>query len=217
MKKVSFLSFIFLFNLINAQVGIGTKTPQKTLHVNGNLQITSELNVGGDSLTEGSSGEYGAYLISNGANTAPTWKNLASLGIQKLVNVSLTTTASSTYNSATIIKYDSTPYIDSNYISYDSTAGSFTILVDGYYNISGYTNINMYGGGGTISYNVYSGSTDLFFKNTNFSTSVSSSGISVGGATYLSANSVITQTIRFTRSFSINNGSFSITYLGNGN
>lgn len=216
MKKVLFLSFIFLYKLINAQIGVGTQTPQKTLHVNGNLQITNELNVGGDSSTSGNSGEYGSYLISNGTNVAPSWQNLASLGVQKLVNVSLTTSSSSgSANVFSTIKYNSNPYIDNKYVTYNSSNSSYTILVAGYYSFSGYTNLSLTGDG-TITYYIRNGTSNIFLKNTNFSSSVASSGINVSGTIYLDANSIITQVIAFTRSFTINNGSFSITYLGNG-
>jgi hypothetical protein len=57
-------------------VGIGTQTPQKKLHVNGALQITNELNVGGTASTTGSAGTTGQILTSSGAGAAPTWKTL---------------------------------------------------------------------------------------------------------------------------------------------
>ncbi|MFC3161191.1 hypothetical protein ACFOEQ_24580 [Chryseobacterium arachidis] len=58
-------------------VGIGTTTPQKKMHVNGGLQITNELSVGGDAATAGSSGTTGQVLTSNGAGNAPTWQTPA--------------------------------------------------------------------------------------------------------------------------------------------
>lgn len=60
-----------------AQVGINTKTPQKTLHVNGSLQLVNELNVGGNTSTTGSAGNEGQVLKSNGPGKAPSWQNLA--------------------------------------------------------------------------------------------------------------------------------------------
>jgi len=60
-----------------AQVGINTPTPQKTLHVNGSLQVTNELNVGGNASTAGNSGTVGQVLKSNGPGVAPTWQTLA--------------------------------------------------------------------------------------------------------------------------------------------
>ncbi|MGC5744058.1 hypothetical protein [Chryseobacterium sp. NFX27] len=57
-------------------VGIGTTTPQRKLHVNGALQVTNELNVGGTTNTAGSAGTTGQILTSNGAGAAPAWKTL---------------------------------------------------------------------------------------------------------------------------------------------
>ena len=74
MKKS--LLFISVFTSITSfsQVGINTETPQKNLHVNGSLQITNELNVGGNSSIEGGAGIEGQVLTSNGPGLAPNWK-----------------------------------------------------------------------------------------------------------------------------------------------
>lgn len=77
MKKIFFLLILSIYSTIYAQVGIGTSTPQKSLHVNGALQITNELSVGGNSNTAGSSGLIGQVLKSNGPGVAPSWQTLA--------------------------------------------------------------------------------------------------------------------------------------------
>ena len=59
---------------VQGSVGIGTITPQKKLHVVGGLQITNELNVGGNATTAGSSGTTGQILTSNGVGAAPSWE-----------------------------------------------------------------------------------------------------------------------------------------------
>jgi hypothetical protein len=56
-------------------VGIGTQTPQKLLHVNGALQVTNEINVGGNATTAGSAGTAGQILTSSGAGAAPSGKH----------------------------------------------------------------------------------------------------------------------------------------------
>lgn len=75
MKK-KLLFGLLVSSFYSAQVGINTPTPQKTLHVNGSLQLTGELNVGGNSNTAGSSGSVGQVLSSNGIGSAVSWKAL---------------------------------------------------------------------------------------------------------------------------------------------
>ena len=68
------------FVVTNAgNVGINTVNPKKALHVNGGLQLTNELNVGGTATTVGSSGTNGQILVSKGAGNAPTWTTLDGL------------------------------------------------------------------------------------------------------------------------------------------
>ncbi|WP_292010920.1 hypothetical protein [Chryseobacterium sp.] len=74
MKSIVLLLGMFSFLNFNAQVGIGTPTPQRTLHVNGSLQVVNELNVGGTSSAAGSAGTAGAILVSSGAGAAPIWQ-----------------------------------------------------------------------------------------------------------------------------------------------
>ncbi|MCT2560408.1 beta strand repeat-containing protein [Chryseobacterium herbae] len=57
-------------------IGAGTTTPQRKLHVAGGLQVTNELNVGGTATTAGSAGTTGQILTSNGAGAAPSWQTL---------------------------------------------------------------------------------------------------------------------------------------------
>ncbi|WP_051890743.1 autotransporter outer membrane beta-barrel domain-containing protein [Chryseobacterium vrystaatense] len=57
----------------SGNLGAGTSTPQKKLHVNGSFQVTSELNVGGSATAAGSAGTTGQVLTSNGAGAAPAW------------------------------------------------------------------------------------------------------------------------------------------------
>ena len=71
---------------LNAQIGIKTPTPQKTLHVNGSLQVVKDLNVGGDDRTKGNSGNTGEVLMSNGEGNAPVWKTIESENFLKVAN-----------------------------------------------------------------------------------------------------------------------------------
>ncbi|MBP1165632.1 MULTISPECIES: hypothetical protein [unclassified Chryseobacterium] len=60
-------------------VGISTPTPQKTLHVNGSLQVTREINLGGTASTAGSSGLSNQILVSQGTGNPAVWKNLGDI------------------------------------------------------------------------------------------------------------------------------------------
>ncbi|MBL1221537.1 hypothetical protein JET18_11845 [Chryseobacterium sp. L7] len=62
-----------VLNSVGGNVGVGTTAPQKKLHVDGDLQVTKELNVGGTGSTAGSAGTAGQVLTSSGAGAAPTW------------------------------------------------------------------------------------------------------------------------------------------------
>ncbi|MFN1218129.1 hypothetical protein ACKW6Q_14250 [Chryseobacterium kwangjuense] len=59
-----------------AQVGINTTTPQRNFHINGSLQITNELNVGGNAIMAGNAGATGQILTSNGPGSAPNWQTI---------------------------------------------------------------------------------------------------------------------------------------------
>jgi len=76
MKYILIFMFLVCVFPNYAQTGVDTKTPQKTLHVNGALQVTSEVNVGGTGTTQGSAGTSGQLLVSNSANQAPSWQTI---------------------------------------------------------------------------------------------------------------------------------------------
>ncbi|RLJ32952.1 hypothetical protein CLU97_2422 [Chryseobacterium sp. 7] len=76
MKKLLLPTLLLAFVTTYSQVGIQTSTPQKTLHVNGSLQVVNEVNVGGNATTAGSAGTTGQVLTSQGAGTAPAWQTL---------------------------------------------------------------------------------------------------------------------------------------------
>lgn len=70
-------------------VGINTPKPQKTLHVNGSLQVTKEINLGGTSSTAGSAGLTNQVLVSQGAGNPAVWKNVDDLIAPNLYTLQL--------------------------------------------------------------------------------------------------------------------------------
>ncbi|AZA93604.1 hypothetical protein EG343_24860 [Chryseobacterium nakagawai] len=75
-KNITFFISLNIFSFFYCQVGINTTTPQRTLHVNGELQITNELNVGGDGSVAGNAGATGQVLKSNGPGQPAVWSEL---------------------------------------------------------------------------------------------------------------------------------------------
>ncbi|MBP1165634.1 MULTISPECIES: hypothetical protein [unclassified Chryseobacterium] len=79
-------------------VGINTPTPQKTLHVNGSLQVTNEFNLGGTASTAGSPGLTNQVLVSQGAGNPVIWKNVSDLIPSNTYTLKLFKDAVTTYN-----------------------------------------------------------------------------------------------------------------------
>jgi hypothetical protein len=75
-KKILYLLFLLNITISNAQIGINVLEPLANLHVNGNVQITKDIRLGGDSSVAGNAGEKGQVLMSNGENIAPQWTTL---------------------------------------------------------------------------------------------------------------------------------------------
>ncbi|WP_162800916.1 MULTISPECIES: hypothetical protein [unclassified Chryseobacterium] len=148
--------FLIMSFLANAQIGILTSTPQRTLHVNGSLQLVKEFNVGGSENVQGTAGKEGEFLSSNGAGTSPVWRTVESQNFLKIVftgqktNISPSTGSYTGSSSATDYDGPSRNYvynivnkIDNNYVSYDANTGIFTVNRTGYYNISTYFSYNL--------------------------------------------------------------------------
>lgn len=73
MKSKITTLFLLITTYTFSQVGFNTTTPQNDVHVNGVLQVTNEINLGGDASTTGNAGTAGQYLVSQGAGLPPIW------------------------------------------------------------------------------------------------------------------------------------------------
>ncbi|PXW06318.1 hypothetical protein C8D70_1272 [Chryseobacterium sp. CBTAP 102] len=133
-------------------VGVGTSTPQEKLHINGTVQITNELNVGGTASTAGNPGTAGQVLKSNGPGVAPSWQTLAGVPnatgtiiavngqfiVAQEISVQMTTDYSIVGNGvATAIGSLTNEIIDNeNLYTGTATSNSFKVSNDGVYLIT---------------------------------------------------------------------------------
>ncbi|UZT99415.1 hypothetical protein ODZ84_07590 [Chryseobacterium fluminis] len=214
---------MYLTDANSGRVGIGTLTPQKTLHVNGSLQFTNELNVGGTATTAGSAGTAGQVLKSNGPGVAPSWQEVISPAdsVVRLSGVAIRSglQTASTAGTWTTIMYNSTPKMDPSVVSYNSGTGIFTVLKAGYYQLISYSSFDMSANASGET----SGTGQTRIRKNTISISLSSSGYSertnevnhtTAGLDYFNVGDTFSIQMVMTRPFRISKSSLSITYLG---
>lgn len=153
--------------LADGKTGINTITPQKQMHINGALQITNELNVGGNADMAGSAGNAGDVLVSAGAGAAPSWKPVSNVAgtIAKIYNQQGTSVASVTVTSGSTGSPLDVPGLS---FSHTVPAGTTQTLL---FTITGYT---------VLSSNVNSASLQGAFWLLQDGTKISSAYTSMG-------------------------------------
>jgi len=210
---------IFFSTISFSQVGINTNTPQKTLHVYGTMQLTNELNVGGDASTSGDAGTSGQALISQGSGKPPVWSSIDSNtnnttpSSEKIAAVCIQNTRiSGNANSSKNVVYNNCRTVN-DYVSTTNNV-DYTINKSGYYNLFFYSNSNITNGGGTYQGYIKSNGTTIFSFLNNVAGGVTNLSDNTGGIVYLNAGDIISTSINFTRSFSILKSSLSIYYVG---
>lgn len=216
---------------LSSQVGINTTTPQSTLHVNGALQVTSELNVGGNATTTGSAGASGQILTSKGAGAAPAWSTLEDSGVVSLSSLALknstyqpnTTVYASTYaaNTWNTVVWNTAPKLDNAKLSYSNTTGVFTVLKAGYYQVLASTHLNMSlnpadNTSGTAQTVIQKNTIGIAYTNTGHGERTNDVFHTIAGAAYFNAGDNIRLQMSMTRRCRIAGGDsfISITYLG---
>lgn len=222
MKNLLLFIFTISYSILFGQVGINTNTPQKTLHVNGSIQISNELNVGGDGTTQGNSGTSGQALISQGSGKAPIWSSISSDGdgnnnpnpsSERIAAISIQTTSiSGTANVFKNVVYNNIRTV-ADFVSTTDNS-NYTVKKSGYYNLFFYSNSNITNGGGTYQGQIKSNGTSVFSFLNNVAGGVTNLSDNTGGIVYLNSGDIISTTINFTRAFTILKSSLSIYYVG---
>lgn len=72
--RIVSLLFVFTIFFGYSQVGVNTKTPLATLDVQGNVGIRKKIYLGGNDTTQGTIGQKGTVLVSQGPGLPPVWK-----------------------------------------------------------------------------------------------------------------------------------------------
>ncbi|CAI8815594.1 hypothetical protein [Chryseobacterium sp. IT-36CA2] len=149
MKKLLLPILLLAFFNANSQVGINTPTPQKTLHVNGSLQVTNEINLGGNATTSGNAGTSGQVLTSNGPGATPTWQSstnvvpgsngsVIAVNGQLVVAQEINVQMSADFTTSTLVSIgnlDNEILDNESRYTGTSTSNSFTVSADGLYQV----------------------------------------------------------------------------------
>ena len=210
---------VLLSSYTYSQVGINTLTPKAALHIDGSLQMTTELRVGGTSTTQGNPGIAGELLTSQGAGLPPKWSTAGDVAIPQVVAMANRTT-STTYaaNSVSDVIFSEFPKIDTAYLTYNVATGKYTVVKAGYYLLTGYLEfvITTNPSDGTAVTTLYlNGSTRIAASSSGHPVSANIIEHSLSGLSFLNVGDVINVTGFFTRSYAMRNSSISFMYLGN--
>lgn len=238
MKSFIFILSLFLSSQIFSQVGIGTKTPQSTLHVMGDLQLTKELSVGGTSNTYGNVGNPNDVLLSKGAGVSPEWKKVEEIEIIPLITgLGIKTDvltpnpyggASYVAGSVTTVKFTTTPKVNATFLSYNSITGEYTVNKSGFYKIIGYlfydlednddvfTPPNDYHTSGTALTEITKNNTTIIVATSTYHHDISPFvRHTVSGSAFFAIGDKITLTGKHTQKYKLGRATLSILYTGN--
>ncbi|WP_312553767.1 hypothetical protein [Empedobacter brevis] len=157
MKKIYFIALVFTLlyhSRTYSQLGINTNTPQSTLHVNGSMQVTNEIYLGGTAELRGEPGTAGQVLKSGGSGQPAYWDDLLGPSLTGTVMVingkytvaqEITVLMSNDFFSpgrpgatiATVIGNLDHVIIDNNQVySANNTTNSFQVIEDGVYMVT---------------------------------------------------------------------------------
>ncbi|MCW3161124.1 hypothetical protein [Chryseobacterium oryctis] len=229
----SYIIGLFLFLLPSyfySQIGVNTDTPLATAHVNGGLQVTKELSVGGNASVYGDVGRTNDVLMSNGTGNAPHWQKIedleivpliAGLGMKKSLSPSAAGGASYTAKTRTTVKFETTPKVKSAYLTYNTTTGEYTVNKAGFYKIIGYLGYNLEDNPtntthGTAITEILKNNTETVAAYSTYHHEISDwVGHSVSGTAYFSVGDKITISGSHTQKYKFEKASISILFTGN--
>ncbi|MEC4114290.1 hypothetical protein VSO92_09240 [Myroides pelagicus] len=79
MKNIFMIMVVVVMSSIDgyAQMGVKVEVPLTDLHVNGNMQVSKDIRLGGTATILGDPGKNGQILKSNGPDKAASWATLA--------------------------------------------------------------------------------------------------------------------------------------------
>lgn len=215
-KQITSLVVFATSYLINAQVGVNTENPQNTFHVNGEFQVTNEINVGGTESTKGNPGESGQILFSQGENKPPLWGNLDDINVPVEAGfINKSSSQSIVANVATSITFNTILLNLQNYAIPQPTnnSNSFKIVKSGYYQVTSYIHYNINQSGTATTTLTKNNSTIV--SNVSGYSSLSNIDHNTTNTIFLNKDDSITLNGKFTSNASVSIASLSLQFLGN--
>ncbi len=217
MKKIIVTAVLLITHLVSAQVGIHTQTPQATLHIQGNMQFTNSLYLGGTETTPGNPGNSNEVLASQGEGKPPVWIKLEDRDVSKVVEIGKQPSAQSGNGfQYTKIGFNNS-LINNEYITYNSATRVFTVIKEGYYDISAYARIVVtetpYGGTSVLSIRDYQSNNHIFINSIGNPAGSDTIYSSISNIVFLTAGQQFTVEAVHTRSYNVSLGNISIIYV----
>jgi hypothetical protein len=212
-KKVIIIINFILPLLSYSQVGINTETPQKTLHVNGSMQITNEFNVGGTEDTKGNSGNNNQLLFSQGEDKPPLWSSLEEVNIPVEAGFVSKDIVQSITSSKTSIKFNKIVIDLKDYsIIQLNNSNAFKIVKSGYYQITSFIHYNI-SRAGTATTTLVKNNTDI--SNVTGSSSLSNIDHNTTTTIFLEKDDIISLNASFSTSgATVSIANLSLQFLG---
>ncbi len=217
MKKIIVTAVLLITHLVSAQVGIHTQTPKATLHIQGNMQFTNSLYLGGTATTPGNPGESNEVLASQGEGKPPVWIKLEDRDVSKVVEIGKQpSTHSGNGFTWTGIGFNNS-LINNEYITYNPATRLFTVIKEGYYDISASAKIvvteTLYAGTSGLSIREYPSNNHIFRNSIGNPEGRDTIYSSISNIVYLTAGQQFAVAAVHTRNYNVSLGSISIIYV----